>query len=178
MFTKINKVSECENILEFKGLYDICLLKRRGEGRAIWFFRWLSTHLDSSIPHCTHCSPYRTGVGGGGCIVVMVKEQIGSGADAVWLRLTVIVHIHHEPVFSSGALLQRTRVGGWGWGSMVLPYQMPWNQGAQQGWCHTDLPLHPSVAAAFTASILTTAVWSICCLQIPCLKVWRSGSFF
>lgn len=34
-------------------------------------------------------------------IVVMVKEQSGSEADAVWLRLSVMAHIHHEPVSGS-----------------------------------------------------------------------------
>lgn len=97
------------------------MLIEKGRGENYLVFCWLSTHLDSSIPHCTHCNPYRTAVGGGGCIVVMVKEQNGSGEDAVRLRLAVIVHIHHEPVFSFGALLQRTRVGGWGRGLMILP---------------------------------------------------------
>lgn len=101
-------------------------------------------------------------------IVVMVKEQSGSEADAVWLRLSVMAHIHHEPVSGSEP----------GRGVFLFfffffkPQQMPWTESPQQGWCHTDLTLHPSAtAAAFTAHSLPTAVWSICRLQITYLKV-------
>lgn len=50
MTTSVNKVSENESML---GMDMFAEEKLKGGGGAIWFFRRLFTHLDSSIPHCT-----------------------------------------------------------------------------------------------------------------------------
>lgn len=83
-----------------------------GWSRAAWYFLGLSADLDSSIPHCALHAAVPVGLrqSGGGCIVVMAREQarLRGQIEFDFASQSWLTFIASQPGSATTALLQET----------------------------------------------------------------------